>query len=248
MDRASQRFKTEVRAVTVGISFLLAFVVGLDAVDLYGRFQADPILRQRVIQKADSLLLKPPVVGSDPGSVPSKEASAAAKTTALAFWKSPRPASHPKSDGVETAATPGPDPEGDRPAPDPPAAVMTEAAAVGWLTGLEKKDLVEDADDAALEGRFREELVRARARLLGRELAGLRSGAGIGGVELRGWAGLGKESLSDQARHVAGVVLGAMLLSLGAPFWFNALQTLVALRPSVASKEDKKAQERRAIG
>jgi hypothetical protein len=39
-----------------------------------------------------------------------------------------------------------------------------------------------------------------------------------------------------------GVLASAGLLSLGAPFWFNALKTLTNLRPTIAAKEDQQAQ------
>jgi hypothetical protein len=35
-----------------------------------------------------------------------------------------------------------------------------------------------------------------------------------------------------------GVLATAGLLSLGAPFWFNALKTLTNLRPAIAAKQD----------
>jgi hypothetical protein len=38
--------------------------------------------------------------------------------------------------------------------------------------------------------------------------------------------------------YLAGVLATAALLSLGAPFWFNALKAMTNLRPVVASKED----------
>lgn len=43
---------------------------------------------------------------------------------------------------------------------------------------------------------------------------------------------------------IPGVLLSAMLLSLGAPFWYNALKDLVRLRPILASKEEEQRQQR----
>jgi len=43
--------------------------------------------------------------------------------------------------------------------------------------------------------------------------------------------------------HFWGIVFSAGLLSLGAPFWFNALKTLSSLRPIVANKEEKERQQ-----
>jgi hypothetical protein len=42
--------------------------------------------------------------------------------------------------------------------------------------------------------------------------------------------------------HFWGILFSAGLLSLGAPFWFNALKTLSSLRPVVASKAEQEQQ------
>ena len=39
--------------------------------------------------------------------------------------------------------------------------------------------------------------------------------------------------------HLRGLVLTVLLLSLGAPFWFDALKNLVSLRPTIAGKVDQ---------
>jgi hypothetical protein len=43
---------------------------------------------------------------------------------------------------------------------------------------------------------------------------------------------------------VIGILLTAVLLSLGAPFWYNALQNLVRLRSVIASKDDQQREQR----
>jgi hypothetical protein len=43
---------------------------------------------------------------------------------------------------------------------------------------------------------------------------------------------------------VPGILLTTILLSLGAPFWFNALKNLVNLRPLLAGKDDAASAER----
>jgi hypothetical protein len=42
---------------------------------------------------------------------------------------------------------------------------------------------------------------------------------------------------------VLGILLGGLLLSLGAPFWFNVLRTLTSLRPLLADKVDEKTRK-----
>jgi hypothetical protein len=39
--------------------------------------------------------------------------------------------------------------------------------------------------------------------------------------------------------HLRGLILTVLLLSLGAPFWFDALKNLVSLRPTIAGKVDR---------
>jgi hypothetical protein len=44
-----------------------------------------------------------------------------------------------------------------------------------------------------------------------------------------------------------GIALSAMLLSLGAPFWYNALKDLVGLRPVLARKEQAHREQRQSV-
>ena len=44
-----------------------------------------------------------------------------------------------------------------------------------------------------------------------------------------------------------GILLSAMLLSLGAPFWYNVLKDLVAFRPALARKEQENRDQRQAM-
>jgi hypothetical protein len=43
-------------------------------------------------------------------------------------------------------------------------------------------------------------------------------------------------------KELPGLLVAAALLSLGAPFWFNALKTLANLRPLVATREQKERE------
>jgi hypothetical protein len=45
-----------------------------------------------------------------------------------------------------------------------------------------------------------------------------------------------------------GILLSAFLLSLGAPFWYGALQNLLRLRSMLATKDDQQRQERQTSG
>jgi len=45
-------------------------------------------------------------------------------------------------------------------------------------------------------------------------------------------------------RHIFGILISAALLSLGAPFWYSALQGLLKLRSVVATRDDAERKER----
>jgi hypothetical protein len=51
-------------------------------------------------------------------------------------------------------------------------------------------------------------------------------------------------SVDNALTKILGITLSAILLSLGAPFWYNALQNLIRLRSLVAVKDDQQRQER----
>jgi hypothetical protein len=58
----------------------------------------------------------------------------------------------------------------------------------------------------------------------------------------RDW--IGRWNSDNWPVKIIGILLTAVLLSLGAPFWYNALQNLVRLRSIVASKDDQQRDER----
>ncbi|MBV8863892.1 MAG: hypothetical protein JO210_00670, partial [Acidobacteriaceae bacterium] len=51
-------------------------------------------------------------------------------------------------------------------------------------------------------------------------------------------------SMDNAVMKAIGILLSAVLLSLGAPFWYNALQNLIRLRSLLAFKDDQQRRER----
>jgi hypothetical protein len=51
--------------------------------------------------------------------------------------------------------------------------------------------------------------------------------------------------LSYNLRELAGILIAGMLLSLGAPFWYNLLKNLASLRPKVAELVQKEQREQK---
>ena len=54
------------------------------------------------------------------------------------------------------------------------------------------------------------------------------------------------QSWSWNPAKLPGIALSAMLLSLGAPFWYNVLKDLVAFRPGLARKEQENRDQRQS--
>jgi hypothetical protein len=60
-----------------------------------------------------------------------------------------------------------------------------------------------------------------------------------------GWSDWTHRWSKDNApMKILGILLSAVLLSLGAPFWYNALQNLLRMRSLLAAKDDQQRQER----
>jgi hypothetical protein len=52
----------------------------------------------------------------------------------------------------------------------------------------------------------------------------------------------------NSVMKLLGIILTALLLSLGAPFWYGALQNLLRLRSSLATKDDQQRDQRQVSG
>ena len=50
-------------------------------------------------------------------------------------------------------------------------------------------------------------------------------------------------NFSERLEYLLGVLLTALLLSMGAPFWYNAIKSITNLRPIVAAKEDSESAQ-----
>ena len=55
---------------------------------------------------------------------------------------------------------------------------------------------------------------------------------------------VGRWNRDNFVMKALGILLSALLLSLGAPFWYGALQNLIRLRSVLATKDDRQRQER----
>lgn len=216
---------------------------------------------------AASLAAPRPTTADQQTPAGSGNSAAAGQETSAAVQQAPAPGAQQPAGGPParaSASTPG---EASDAAAKPPAlyhAAMTtlplpakamsampgffadRVTATNWLrTSLENAGMGADAIEqqvaayaAAVDRGLASEVDRLSDRAL--SLRGILSGAGFQLIPspYHGW------DFWPLNLHFWGIVFSACLLSLGAPFWFNTLKGLSALKPVVASKE---AKERQAV-
>ncbi|MDW8355891.1 MAG: hypothetical protein RMK57_15320 [Bryobacterales bacterium] len=219
MDRASQRFAAQMRLLTVIFSAGLAFGVQLDAAKLLERLSLHADVRARLVASADAVAQQAAAILS-----PSSSAIPWVYSEAVRELKQQAP----EASGL----------------PDPPA-FTTRLDAEVWLraqlaAGAEPlirryREIVSSKLAAALD-RLEDQAGALRAELSESRLTLLPDPYPSGRALL--W------SMCPLNRQFWGILISAGLLSLGAPFWFNALKTLATLRPLVATRQE--AAEKRA--
>jgi hypothetical protein len=216
MDRVSQRFVTQTRVWTIVFSVVVAFALHLDAQKLLVRLSADAEMRSRLIASADALSNR-----ADEILVPSVEGAPTAYTQAMRSL----------IDAHKTELSTLGEPPG----------FADLSGAQKWLSTRLEAANIQDAE------KYRQEY-----DALVPQAALLKAADNLQAM----W----KENLAFQLipdpyptpwydystlgwSHVWGTLASAALLSLGAPFWFNALKTLSNLRPVLASREQKERDE-----
>jgi hypothetical protein len=212
MDRVSQRFVTHTRIWTIIFSVLVAFALHLDALKIVTQLSTDAEMRSRLVASADALTKKADEILVAPASGSSTDYVQAMKRLIK---------THP----TELAAL------------GEPSAFTDLAGGKSWLSSRLQTAGIQDAEKWQRDY----ELLVPQAALLN-AADNLRS--------------IWKDKLIFQLipdpypnpwynywtpswLHFWGVLASAALLSVGAPFWFNALKTLTSLRPVLANKEQQ---------
>ncbi|MGC2579721.1 MAG: hypothetical protein WA376_19315, partial [Terrimicrobiaceae bacterium] len=215
MDRVSQRFATQTRVWTIIFSVVVALALHLDAQKLLVRLSTDAEMRSRLIASADALSNRAGEI-----LVPAVDGASTAYVQAMK-----RLIDTHKTELSTLGEPPGfPDLSGAR----------------KWLATRLKAANIQDAE------KYQQEY-----DALVPQAALLKAADNLQAI----W----EENLAFQLipdpyptpwydystlgwSHLWGTLASAALLSLGAPFWFNALKTLSNLRPVVASREQKERE------
>ena len=221
MERVSARFALQMRLWTVLFAGLIAFGVHLDSFKLLEQLWSNPQMRASLVNSQDAMMKEAAsVVALPPGSAQASAASVEplAYTAALDTLKKKDP-----------AATKG--------LGDVSPAFASLDAAVKWL----EPKLIADENG-------KKTLIAEYTRLVSTELMNrankIRSQLESSGFQLipSPYPGFKYEG----KRNVLGILISWALLSLGAPFWFNALKSLSSLRPILAAAQPPKDQNQGA--
>ena len=221
MDRVSERFTANTRYVTFFTGLVIAFVLQLDTPALVSRLSSDDALRNSLVASAKNVSPVPSVASQTGISGPqaSQTAPANSPTTASATTPTLVATSQSSSQALSAAQTPNAPPSSSQSAGSSHAtqAPLQANQSPGDYLQLSQKDMPAIRD------------------LMMNNILGVP----------QSWTDWKRRWDADNwALKAIGILLSAVLLSLGAPFWYNALQNLVRLRSIVASKDDQQRQER----
>lgn len=256
MDRASSRFTVYSRLVTVVCSFALAFVVHLDAIELFKRLSSDAELRAKLVGSSEAMMKQADAILSTPKASPAPVGSTAPAPSAAPAPTAEQIAAEAAQKDLDKCVT---DQGFKRRVPSIYAAAMRCPTKISALADSERPGPFPTREDALdyLEKHHIDEKTEARkqygqnlSKLLdGKEMAQLfdhaasingelsRSGVELWPSPYPGW---------PKWKEIPGLIAAAVFLSLGAPFWFNILKTLTNLRPLIATREEKDRQTKQA--
>ncbi len=221
MDRISQRFAMQMRIWTVAIAVVVAFVAHLDGLRLIQQFWADPVQRDALVQAATDMSNQADaILGNQNATVPAIYGQAISELKSGAF-----------ADQVKALA--------------PPATFATQPEAEKWLRDQLKGNAQADAIVQAYQSQVAADL-KAKISDLRDKFAQTESTLAQAKFELVPSPYPSWDTYLTRrrpSRHFWGTLASAILLSLGAPFWFNSLKSLTNLRPLLAQKQKKEEEK-----
>jgi len=221
MDRTSENFLLKTRWITAGVAAALAFGLQVDALNLIQQLATRPEVRAKLVQSADAVLHK----AEDTFALTAAKQALASK--AIAEMK-PALTNQPGATQLQ----------------DIPMNLITRAEGESWLKEklgtnacltacLTTYDQKFEELTAVWLGALRQTTANVHTQLLATTLNV------IPDPLPRPWDYSGQTA---PWRHLLGILMTAVLLSLGAPFWYNMLRQLASLRPAVAEKIEPKSR------
>jgi len=212
MDRVAQRFTMQLRIWTVVFAFLLAFGGHLDSLRWLDQLSTSPDTRAALVNLRDGML-------SEAKTLLPPAAAAPASTEAPISPDVLQEALDKLKTSIPAVASAG----------ALPADTATVQDVVTWLNA-------KPGMPATAGGEYRKTVIgvlREHADKIGQDLQKT-------GVQLIPSPYPGPFKYEGK-RNLLGILLTGAFLSLGAPFWYNALKNLSNLRTVVASKEEQES-------
>jgi hypothetical protein len=231
--RVSQRFTTQMRIWTVIFSFLVAFGIHLDSLDLINQLMTNPATVQNLVNLSGSMLKEAEgVLGNNP----------AAGSDPTAPTVSPQVLGDQMKELLKEVK-----PEETKSALGTIPSFRSMADAEKWLSdNLKDPPDVKPERKAELIGKYKGMVLTG----LGKKIGDINKALKETGIQIvpdhqkiTGPVALVKFVFCFKSKtNFFGILLTAGLLALGAPFWYNALKNLTNLRPAVAKRQDQQKQ------
>lgn len=251
MDRASQRFAANSRLWTIGFSLVFVFLAHLDAIALYKRVSSDAELRARLVASSDAMMkqadkslngapvpsvsITPPAPAASGRSAPAQPPAFSACLEKYAF--------RARIPEIYTAALVCPKAlngfEARFKGKGKPEPFATREDALDYLRKSLEGSPTRDAQLDLYRENLNQLLQSSELNQLFDQAASINGQLARAGIELLPDPYPG---IRPTPQELPGLLVAAALLSLGAPFWFNALKTLTNLRPLVATREQKERE------
>jgi hypothetical protein len=220
MDRTTENFLAKTRWITAGVAAALAFYLHVDSLSIIRQLASQPELRAKLIQSADATLQR---AENTMALTVSTQAIASAAIATISSN------SLSAAEGKILAKA--------------PRDLATRGAGEDWL----KANLENSANRSAIIAAYHEQFEEKSKVWLG----ALSHSAKELHTALHGTDLIIIPSPTpplfdyfEKPGHFLGTVMTVFFLSLGAPFWYNALRQLANLRPAVAEKIEPKSQRK----
>lgn len=229
IDRVSERYTFYTRPVTYAVAVLVAFTLQMDVIALVNRLSVDDSGRAAIVQRAikNYEALAPPAGNEGtPAATPKAGSNTGNNAAAAAAATAPdAPAGQPQS-GAATSAAAAPNAAANA---NPPASQSASPAATSAKTPAEQQQEY----DAALNK------MKEQVNEYSRDISSVSGMFAIPPSTNQWWS-------QFKGNMIPGILLSAILMSLGAPFWYKTLGSLIQLRSLAAQKDDEQRAARAA--
>lgn len=212
-ERAQQWFTSHTRWFTVGLALLFAFWLQLDTVEIFKLVSSNRALREKIVAQAEAVTRQASKVLVDRETVAQQ---------AVTAWR------NSLSDEAAKNAVANVNPARD----DTPGTVRSNLRNNLAEAHIQNADALLASFDSTVAS-----IAEQNAKGLKRDfqdVGHLIDDSGFSLFPPHGKGRWGDHWSDDLGKHFWGMIFSVGLLSLGAPFWFNALKSLANLRSRVA--------------